>query len=89
MPKLDPDLLALQEVRDHAERAHAACEAVARYSQAEVDRLLLKLPQSFGTVTRLFGAVAGLGEHRADGVTQGAIVVDDEHVPGGRADGCH
>ena len=39
MPKLDPDLAALQEVRDHVERAHAACETVARYSQEQIDRL--------------------------------------------------
>ncbi|MEM7305973.1 MAG: aldehyde dehydrogenase family protein, partial [Planctomycetota bacterium] len=39
MPHLDPDLRALQEVRDYVERAHAACAAIARYSQEEVDRL--------------------------------------------------
>ena len=39
MPNLDPDLRALQEVRDYVERAHAACEAVARYSQEQIDRL--------------------------------------------------
>ncbi len=39
MPKLDPDLAALQEVRDHVARAHAACQAIARYTQEEVDRL--------------------------------------------------
>jgi len=37
VPRLDPDLRALQEVRDAVERAHAACEAVADWSQARID----------------------------------------------------
>jgi len=36
---LDPDLRALQEVRDHAERAHAACKQVADWSQERIDGL--------------------------------------------------
>ena len=39
MPNLDPDLRALQEVRDFAERAWRACEAVHGYSQEQIDRL--------------------------------------------------
>jgi acyl-CoA reductase-like NAD-dependent aldehyde dehydrogenase len=37
--EIDPDLRALQDVRDCAERAHRAQERVAHASQAEVDRL--------------------------------------------------
>jgi acetaldehyde dehydrogenase (acetylating) len=36
---LDPDLRSLQEVRDMAERAWRACEAVHGYSQAQIDRV--------------------------------------------------
>jgi acyl-CoA reductase-like NAD-dependent aldehyde dehydrogenase len=36
---LDPDLRALQEVRDFVERAHAAHAAVAGWSQERIDRL--------------------------------------------------
>ncbi|MFN0243954.1 MAG: aldehyde dehydrogenase family protein [Planctomycetota bacterium] len=36
---LDPDLRALQEVRDSVARAKRACEAIHRYNQAETDRL--------------------------------------------------
>lgn len=39
MKGLDPDLRALQEMRDAVARAHAACKAIAGYSQADVDRL--------------------------------------------------
>jgi acetaldehyde dehydrogenase (acetylating) len=37
--RIDPDLRALQEVRDCATRARAAQKVLAGYSQAEVDRL--------------------------------------------------
>ncbi|MBI5364191.1 MAG: aldehyde dehydrogenase family protein, partial [Planctomycetes bacterium] len=37
--QLDPDLVALQEVRDNVARARAACEAVHDYSQAQIDRV--------------------------------------------------
>jgi acyl-CoA reductase-like NAD-dependent aldehyde dehydrogenase len=37
LQQLDPDLRALQEVRDYAERAWRACEAVHDYSQAQID----------------------------------------------------
>ncbi len=37
MPELDPDLRALQEVRDLVERASRAQAAVARYSQERID----------------------------------------------------
>ncbi|HEX6886246.1 MAG TPA: aldehyde dehydrogenase family protein [Planctomycetota bacterium] len=39
MAEIDPDLRALQDVRDCAERAFAAQERIAHASQAEVDRL--------------------------------------------------
>ncbi len=39
MQNLDPDLRALQEVRDFAERAWRACEAVHGYTQVEIDRV--------------------------------------------------
>lgn len=38
MQSIDPDLRALQEVRDAVARAHAACEAIHGWSQAQVDR---------------------------------------------------
>ena len=34
---LDPDLRALQEMRDLVERADRACKAVAHYSQPQID----------------------------------------------------
>lgn len=37
MLQLDPDLRALQEVRDYVERAHKACEQVHDYSQTRID----------------------------------------------------
>jgi acyl-CoA reductase-like NAD-dependent aldehyde dehydrogenase len=37
--QFDPDLRALQEVRDFVTRAHAACEAIHGYSQAQIDAL--------------------------------------------------
>lgn len=39
MKGLDPDLRALQEVRDQVARAKAAAKAVAHYSQAQIDRV--------------------------------------------------
>ena len=39
MSRLDPDLCALQDVRDCVARARAAQAALARFSQSEVDRL--------------------------------------------------
>ncbi len=39
MPELDPDLRALQDVRDAVQRAYAAVERIAHYDQAETDRL--------------------------------------------------
>jgi acyl-CoA reductase-like NAD-dependent aldehyde dehydrogenase len=37
--QLDPDLRALQEVRDYVGRAKRACEEVAGYSQEQIDRV--------------------------------------------------
>ncbi len=39
MAPLDPDLRALQEVRDYVARARAAADAVRGYSQDEIDRV--------------------------------------------------
>ncbi|MCA9003077.1 MAG: aldehyde dehydrogenase family protein, partial [Planctomycetes bacterium] len=39
MKGIDPDLYALQEVRDQVARAKAAVKAIRDYSQADVDRL--------------------------------------------------
>ena len=39
MQQLDPDLRALQEVRDFVSRAHKACEAIHGWSQARVDEV--------------------------------------------------
>jgi acyl-CoA reductase-like NAD-dependent aldehyde dehydrogenase len=39
VPELDPDLRALQEVRDQVERARSAQAQAARFSQEEVDAL--------------------------------------------------
>jgi acetaldehyde dehydrogenase (acetylating) len=43
---LDPDLRALQEVRDMAERAWRACEAVHGWSQAETDRVVKAMAEA-------------------------------------------
>jgi acyl-CoA reductase-like NAD-dependent aldehyde dehydrogenase len=37
LQQLDPDLRALQEVRDYVERAWRACEQIHGYSQAQID----------------------------------------------------
>jgi acetaldehyde dehydrogenase (acetylating) len=37
LQQLDPDLRALQEVRDHVERAWRACEQVHAFTQAQID----------------------------------------------------
>ena len=58
MTKLDPDLCALQEVRDHVERAHAACEAIARYSQEEVDRLCAAMAKAGAAAAHELARVA-------------------------------
>lgn len=39
MQQLDPDLRALQEVRDFVSRAHRACESIHGYSQARIDEV--------------------------------------------------
>ncbi len=39
MRELDPDLAALQEVRDAVRRSKAAVHAISRYTQAQTDRL--------------------------------------------------
>ena len=37
--QFDPDLVALQEVRELVARANAACEAIHHYTQADIDRV--------------------------------------------------
>lgn len=46
MTNLDPDLRALQEVRDCAERAWRACEAVHSFSQEQVDALCKSMAEA-------------------------------------------
>ncbi|HPF13925.1 MAG: aldehyde dehydrogenase family protein [Planctomycetes bacterium] len=46
MKGFDPDLRALQEVRDLVARAKAAVKAVAHYSQADVDRLCAAMAEA-------------------------------------------
>lgn len=46
MTQLDPDLLALQEVRDYSERAWRACEAVHSFSQEQVDALCKSMAEA-------------------------------------------
>jgi acetaldehyde dehydrogenase (acetylating) len=44
--ELDPDLRALQEVRDYAERAWRACEAVHNYTQEQIDRVCAAMAEA-------------------------------------------
>ncbi len=46
MKGIDPDLRALQEVRDLVSRAKLAVKAVAQYSQADVDRLCAAMAEA-------------------------------------------
>ncbi len=46
MPRLDPDLASLQEVRDAVERAHEAASAIAHFDQEETDRLCRAMAQA-------------------------------------------
>ena len=46
MQNLDPDLRALQEVRDFAERAWRACEAVHSYSQEQIDKVCAAMAEA-------------------------------------------
>lgn len=46
MAQLDPDLLALQEVRDSVERAWRACEAVHHFTQAQTDALCQSMAEA-------------------------------------------
>ena len=46
MSVLDPDLLALQEVRDAVERASAAQKSIAHYDQAQTDRLCAAMAEA-------------------------------------------
>ena len=39
MSSIDPDLRALQDVRDMVARAKKACEAIHRYDQRQTDSL--------------------------------------------------
>ncbi len=46
MKGLDPDLRALQEVRDHVARAKLAVQAVAHYDQQQTDRLCQSMAEA-------------------------------------------
>lgn len=46
MPRLDPDLASLQEVRDALARAKAAAHAVREYSQADIDRVCAAMAEA-------------------------------------------
>ncbi|MCZ6598483.1 MAG: aldehyde dehydrogenase family protein [Planctomycetota bacterium] len=58
MPELDPDLRALQEVRDTVARAHAACEAVSRYSQEEIDLVCRQMATAAADAAYELGRIA-------------------------------
>jgi acetaldehyde dehydrogenase (acetylating) len=65
VPKLDPDLASLQEVRDALARAKAAAEAVREYSQADIDRVCAAMAQavsdSAAELARLAVEETGIG----------------------------
>lgn len=46
MRDLDPDLRALQEMRDAVRRAKAACQAISSYTQEQTDRLCVAMTQA-------------------------------------------
>jgi acyl-CoA reductase-like NAD-dependent aldehyde dehydrogenase len=63
---LDPDLLALQEVRDYVERAWKACEAVHHYSQAQTDAMCQAMAEAgaraAGELAKLAVEETGIGK---------------------------
>jgi acetaldehyde dehydrogenase (acetylating) len=65
--QLDPDLAALQEVRDRVERAERALEAVARFDQAGIDRLceaiVAAAVDAAGDLARLAVEETGIGRY--------------------------
>jgi acyl-CoA reductase-like NAD-dependent aldehyde dehydrogenase len=56
--QLDPDLRALQEVRDFVERAKRAHEAVAHYSQAQIDAITRAMAEAAEAASYELGRVA-------------------------------
>ena len=62
MSTLDPDLQALQEVRDFAERAWRACEAVHGTTQEQIDRVCQAMAEA-GAETFLNECSACHGEN--------------------------
>ncbi|MEW6073376.1 MAG: aldehyde dehydrogenase family protein, partial [Planctomycetota bacterium] len=66
MAELDPDLAALQEVRDAVARAKQALAAVARYRQDQIDRLCEAVVQdaaaAAGELSRLAVEETGIGK---------------------------
>src|SRR5687767_2031244 len=58
MQGLDPDLRALQEVRDLVARAKAACESVHEYDQARTDRLCKAMADAGVAAAHELGRVA-------------------------------
>jgi acyl-CoA reductase-like NAD-dependent aldehyde dehydrogenase len=55
---LDPDLRALQEVRDLVARAKAACEAIHHYDQARTDALCAAMAKSAANAAADLGRLA-------------------------------
>ncbi|MCC6408307.1 MAG: aldehyde dehydrogenase family protein [Planctomycetes bacterium] len=58
MSNLDPDLRALQEVRDYVERSKKACEAVAHYSQSEIDNVCRAMAEAGAAAAYDLGRLA-------------------------------
>lgn len=55
---LDPDLRALQEVRDYVARAKAAMAEIAHYDQAQTDRLVEAMSKAAGAAALDLGRLA-------------------------------
>ncbi len=58
MQSLDPDLRALQEVRDLVARAKAACEAIHRYDQQQTDALCAAMAKAAAGAALELGRLA-------------------------------
>ena len=67
-------------LRQHVEAAHARQPDVEQHQSTGCCRSLASAsgPSPAWSVT-----IAAVLQQRRDGVTEGAVVVDDEHVPGG------
>ena len=60
MSELDPDLRALQDVRDCVARSRAACEAVHGYTQMNKDHLLPAICKALGVEAHAHHQTLGL-----------------------------